>query len=98
MDAIKKAGIIRGLQSIHYDGLEGPPDEWYRAMIEISTACPSTGWLVGILGVHPFEFAQMSIEMQDELYADDLNTLVSSSYAPLEPGKVRRRRLSHQVG
>lgn len=82
MDALKESGILRGLQSIHYGGLETPPDEWFEAMIEVSTADVSTGWLVGILGVHPFEFAQMTIEMQDELYRDDPNTLVSSSYAP----------------
>ncbi len=88
MDALKESGLIRGLQSVHYGGLEVHPAEWYQAMIEVSTACPSTGWLVGILGVHPFEFAQMSIEMQDELYRDDPNTLVSSSYAP--QSQVRR--------
>jgi 3-hydroxy-9,10-secoandrosta-1,3,5(10)-triene-9,17-dione monooxygenase len=82
MDALKESGIIRGLQSVNYGGLEVHPAEWYQAMVEVSSACPSTGWLVGILGVHPFEFAQMSIEMQDELYRDDPNTLVSSSYAP----------------
>lgn len=88
MDAIKEAGLIRGLQSVHYGGLEVHPAEWYQAMIEVSSACPSTGWLVGILGVHPFEFAQMSIEMQDELYRDDPDTLVSSSYAP--QSQIRR--------
>lgn len=82
MDALKESGILRGLQSVNYGGLETPPDEWFQAMVEVSAACPSTGWLVGILGVHPFEFAQMSIEMQDELYRDDPNTLISSSYAP----------------
>jgi 3-hydroxy-9,10-secoandrosta-1,3,5(10)-triene-9,17-dione monooxygenase len=88
MDAIKEAGLIRGLQSIHYGGLEVEPAEWYRAMIEVSSADPSAGWLVGILGVHPFEFAQMSIEMQDELYRDNPDTLISSSYAP--QSQIRR--------
>lgn len=82
MDALKESGILRGLQSVKYGGLEVHPAEWFQAMVEVSAADVSTGWLVGILGVHPFEFAQMAIEMQDELYADNPNTLVSSSYTP----------------
>lgn len=81
MDALKESGILRGLQSVKYGGLEAHPADWFKAMIEVSAADTSTGWLVGILGVHPFEFAQMTIEMQEELYRDDPNTLVSSSYA-----------------
>ena len=82
IEEMKGAGLFRALQSKHYGGLELPPAEWFAALVEISAACPSTGWIMGILSVHPFEFAQMSLEMQDELYRDDPNTLISSSYAP----------------
>lgn len=76
-----EAGLFRALQPKRYGGLEAPPEDFFGAMVEISRACPSTGWVLGILGIHVWEFAQMNLEVQDEVYADDPTTLVSSSYA-----------------
>ncbi len=88
VEEMKEAGLFRGLQSRHYGGLEAPPDDFFAAVVEIGTACPSTSWVLAIMGVHAFEMAQLPIELQDEIYGDDPNTLISSSYAP--QGQITR--------
>lgn len=75
------AGLTRGLQAARYGGEEASPEDFVAAVIEISKACTSTGWVLCILGVHNWEMAHMSTELQEELYGDDPTVLLSSSYA-----------------
>lgn len=80
MQEMVDAGLTRALQPAKYGGEEVSPAEWYAAVAEISKACTSTGWILGVLGVHTWEMAHMSVELNDELFADDPTTLISSSY------------------
>lgn len=75
------AGLTRGIQSAAYGGEEAAPEDFLGAVIEISKACTSTGWVLCILAAHNWEMAHMSTELQEELYSDDPTTLLSSSYA-----------------
>ena len=43
----------------------------------------STTWVLGVVGIHPFQLALYDNKAQKEVYGDDPDTLVSSSYAPL---------------
>lgn len=88
IEEFKESGLLRALQAKRCGGLERSPAEFFEAVIEIAAACGSSGWALGVLGVHPFEAAQLPVEAQDEIYGDDPNTLISSSYA--ETGQVRR--------
>lgn len=88
IEEFKEAGFTRGFQAKRYGGLEATPEEFYSAVIEMGKVCTSSSWIMGVLAVHPFQFAQFPIEAQDELFGDDINTIVSSSYAPT--GKVER--------
>lgn len=82
------AGLTRAMQPKRWGGEEGSPEDFYAAVIEISKACPSTGWVLCILGQHNWEMAHMSEQLQDELYGEDPTTLLSSSYA--QQGKAER--------
>ena len=42
----------------------------------------STAWFC-VVGIHPFQLALYDDKAQKEVYGDDPDTLVSSSYAPL---------------
>lgn len=75
------AGLTRALQSRKYGGEEASMEDFFGAVVEISKACTSTGWVLCILAAHTWEMAHMSPELQDELYADDPTVLMSSSYA-----------------
>ncbi len=85
---MKQARMFRAFQSRRFGGLESHPADFFGAIVELARACPSTGWILGIMGIHQFELANLSLQLQEEVLGDDPDTLVSSSYAP--QGKVRR--------
>src|SRR5438874_13620593 len=68
IEELKATGLLRGLQSSRSGGLERSPDEFFSAVAVIGEVCPSTGWVLGVLGVHPFEVALLTPEVQDEIY------------------------------
>lgn len=78
------SGLTRGLQSREWGGEEGTPEDFFGAVIEISKACPSTGWVLSILGAHTWEMAHMSKQLNSELFVEDPTTLLSSAYSPVK--------------
>jgi 3-hydroxy-9,10-secoandrosta-1,3,5(10)-triene-9,17-dione monooxygenase len=88
VEGLKRGGFFRGFQPKRYHGLEAHPADVFGAIIEMASACPSTGWIMGIMGIHQFELARLSAELQEEVLGKDSDTLVSSSYSP--QGKVVR--------
>lgn len=82
IDELVESGLTRALQSAQFGGLERDPAEFFQSVIEIGRACPSTAWVLAVLSVHPFDFAQWEVEAQEELYRDNPKTLVASSYSP----------------
>jgi 3-hydroxy-9,10-secoandrosta-1,3,5(10)-triene-9,17-dione monooxygenase len=85
---MKRAGMFRAFQSRRFDGLESHPADFFGAIIELGKACPSTAWILGIMGIHQFELANQPLPLQEEILGDDPDTLISSSYAP--QGNVTR--------
>jgi len=81
IEELHEAGLFRAYQPKAYGGDEASPEDLVAATIEIAKACPSTAWVLIILNVHHWEMAHMSKQLQDELWADDPRTLISSSYA-----------------
>jgi 3-hydroxy-9,10-secoandrosta-1,3,5(10)-triene-9,17-dione monooxygenase len=101
---LQQAGLFRALQPQRYAGPELSPSAFYEATMELAAACGSTGWVYGVVGVHPWQIALFPEEAQDEVWADDPSTLVSSSYAPtgiiepVEGGYRLRGRWSFSSG
>ncbi len=85
---LKAAGYFRLLQPQRYGGLELEPADFGQLVLMISESCAATGWVCGVIGVHPFQLALYDQRAQEEVWSDDPDTLVSSSYAPM--GKVER--------
>ena len=83
VDALKASGFFTMLLPKQWGGLERKPQDFFREQILIAEADMSTAWACGIIGVHAFQIALMSEAAQQEVYADDPNTLVSSSYNPV---------------
>ncbi|MCA2188100.1 3-hydroxy-9,10-secoandrosta-1,3,5(10)-triene-9,17-dione monooxygenase oxygenase subunit [Nonomuraea cavernae] len=77
------AGVFRMLQPKRYSGAEGDPALFFTVVREISAVCGSTGWLVSVLGVHAWQLGLFAEAAQDEVWGDDPDVLVSSSYAPI---------------
>ena len=86
LQTLRESGLLKALQPARYGGFELDPLTFYRAVGRIGSACGSTGWVFGILGVHPWQLGLFPDEAQREVWERDDTTLVASTYAPV--GKV----------
>ncbi|HEY7593225.1 MAG TPA: flavin-dependent monooxygenase [Actinophytocola sp.] len=85
--AVRQTGFFKLLQPTRYGGLERHPNEFYRAVRAIAGACGSTGWVASVLGCHPWQLGLFDDRAQREVWGEDDDTLVSSSYAPMGRAK-----------
>ena len=83
VDALKECGFFTMLLPKQWGGLERRPQEFFAEQVRIAEADMSTAWAGGIIAVHAFQLALMSEEAQREVYGNDPNTLISSSYNPV---------------
>ncbi|PWK66119.1 3-hydroxy-9,10-secoandrosta-1,3,5(10)-triene-9,17-dione monooxygenase [Streptomyces sp. CG 926] len=79
-------GFFRLLQPRAYGGHAANPTLFYTAVKEIARACGSTGWVASVVGVHPWHVALFDPRAQQEVWGQDPDTRICSSYAPT--GKV----------
>jgi len=80
---LKATGLVRLLQPTRFGGLEAHPVEFMDAVLATGSADAATGWVAGVVGVHPHELAQSDDRLQQELWADDPDTWIASPYAPM---------------
>ena len=81
-------GLLRALQPRRWGGLELDPWTFYESVMEVSSACASSGWVLGVVGVHNWQLALFPEEAQQDVWGDDASIQISSSYAPT--GTVER--------
>jgi 3-hydroxy-9,10-secoandrosta-1,3,5(10)-triene-9,17-dione monooxygenase len=86
--ALQETGFFKLLQPKRYGGFESDPVSYYTAVKEIASACGSTGWVASILGVHPWHVALFDGKAQEEVWSDDADVRISSSYAPMGKAEV----------
>jgi 3-hydroxy-9,10-secoandrosta-1,3,5(10)-triene-9,17-dione monooxygenase len=80
---LQEAGVLRLLQPERWGGREAHPTVFYRAITMIASACGSTGWVMSVLGVHPWHIGLFPDQAQRDVWGEDQNTIASSSYAPV---------------
>ena len=80
---LEETGFYRLLQPKRYGGFESDPVDFYTGIKEIAGACGSTGWVSSVVGVHPWQLALFPAQAQEDVWGQDQDTLVSSSYAPM---------------
>ena len=81
--ALKASRFMRALLPKRWGGIEATPQEFFRAHLRIAEQDMSTGWVAGVVAVHAYQLALMSQQALDDVYAEDPDTLISSSYNPL---------------
>ena len=79
---MKAAGVIRLLQPKSHGGLEVHPREFAETVMATAALDPAAGWIVGVVGVHPYQLAYADPKVPNEVWADDVDTWVASPYAP----------------
>ncbi|MEO5666212.1 MAG: 3-hydroxy-9,10-secoandrosta-1,3,5(10)-triene-9,17-dione monooxygenase oxygenase subunit [Nocardioides sp.] len=77
------AGVFRMLQPMRYGGAEADPVDFYEVVRAISGACASTGWVTSVIGVHPWQLGLFDDRAQRDVWGQNPDTLVCSSYAPV---------------
>jgi 3-hydroxy-9,10-secoandrosta-1,3,5(10)-triene-9,17-dione monooxygenase len=86
--ALQDAGFFKLLQPKQWGGYEADPVSFYEAVRRIGSACGSTGWVSGIIGVHNWHLALFDQQAQQDVWGEDTNVRISSSYAPMGMGEV----------
>lgn len=78
--------LLAALQPASWGGFELDPPAFFEAVMRVAAACPSTGWVLGVLGVHQWQLALFPEAAQREVWGERPGSQISSSYAPT--GKI----------
>jgi 3-hydroxy-9,10-secoandrosta-1,3,5(10)-triene-9,17-dione monooxygenase len=74
------AGLYRIYQPARFGGYEAGPRLLLDVAAEIGRGCGSSAWLVTNMAAQGWICALLELETQEELWADDPNTLIASSF------------------
>ncbi|WP_102142583.1 acyl-CoA dehydrogenase family protein [Mycobacterium hubeiense] len=85
---LRDAGFFSMLQPKAFGGREAAPFDYLVATRELSSACTSTGWLAGWLGVNSWHLALFDERAQRDVWGCDPQALLCESYAPT--GRLER--------
>ncbi|MCG3752968.1 MULTISPECIES: acyl-CoA dehydrogenase family protein [unclassified Amycolatopsis] len=80
---LRETGAIKMLQPADYGGAEAHPREFAETVMRLASLDGSTGWVAGIIGVHPWEMALCDRRVQEEIWGADNDTWIASPYAPM---------------
>ncbi len=83
-----QAGLLRVLQPRRWGGYEMDPQVFYRIQMALAEGCMSSAWVYGVLAVHNWQLALYEERAQREVWGENPDTLICSSYMPR--GKLRR--------
>ncbi|MFE6612413.1 3-hydroxy-9,10-secoandrosta-1,3,5(10)-triene-9,17-dione monooxygenase oxygenase subunit [Amycolatopsis sp. NPDC057786] len=86
--SLQETGFFKLLQPKTFGGLEADPVSFYTAVKLVASACGSTGWVASILGVHPWHLGLFEAQAQQDVWGDDSDVRISSSYAPMGKADV----------
>ncbi|WP_454792452.1 3-hydroxy-9,10-secoandrosta-1,3,5(10)-triene-9,17-dione monooxygenase oxygenase subunit [Mycolicibacterium lutetiense] len=86
--ALEDIGFFKLLQPEQWGGLQCDPTVFYEAVRRLASACGSTGWVAGIIGVHNWHLALFDQQAQEDVWGEDTSVRISSSYAPMGAGVV----------
>ncbi|PTR20233.1 alkylation response protein AidB-like acyl-CoA dehydrogenase [Rhodococcus sp. OK519] len=86
---LKSTGLTRMMQPRAYGGSEAHPGEYLEAVMAAgSIGCSATGWVGGVVGLHPWEVGVMDPKAQEEVWGQDQDAWIASPYVAL--GRARR--------
>jgi hypothetical protein len=86
--SLQETGFFKLLQPKPYGGYESTPVTFYTAVKLIASAWGSTGWVASILGAHPWHVALFDAQAQEDVWSEDVDVRISSSYAPMGTAQI----------
>ncbi len=88
IEIIRQAGFVRALAPKQYGGAERDLWDFLDGVRTVSKACPSTGWVTGVMNVHQIAVCHWDPSIQQEVFATGPDTLISSSGTPAMKAKL----------
>lgn len=82
VDLMRSAGVIRLLQPVEYGGFAAHPRDFAEAVMALAQRDGAAGWVAGVVGVHPWELAQMDPRVAQEIWGENPDVWVASPYMP----------------
>lgn len=82
LTAIEETGYFRAFLPKQYGGHEFTPQEFFSASVAIAERDMATAWISGIIAVHAYQIALMDPKAATDVYGDNPDTMISSSYNP----------------
>jgi len=79
---LKESGVVRLFQPVEFGGYEAEPTVFFEAVMALARHCGASGWVSGIIGVHPWELGICDRGVQEEVWGSDPDTWMCSSYMP----------------
>ncbi|WP_433567287.1 3-hydroxy-9,10-secoandrosta-1,3,5(10)-triene-9,17-dione monooxygenase oxygenase subunit [Nocardia sp. CA-151230] len=83
---LQATGFFTLLQPRQWGGHAADPVLFYDTVRKIAGACGSTGWVAGILGIHNWHLALFDQRAQQDVWGENTDARVASSYAPMGAG------------
>lgn len=81
---LRESGVIRMFQPKEFGGQEAHPREFAETVMAIGALDGATGWVAGIVGVHPWELTFFDTRAQEEIWGgEDGDMWMASPYAPM---------------
>jgi 3-hydroxy-9,10-secoandrosta-1,3,5(10)-triene-9,17-dione monooxygenase len=84
----QEAGFYKCLQPKRYGGFECDYGFHTELGMEVAVGCASSGWNLSIMACHGWIMGMFPAEAQDEVWGDNHNATISSSFLALGPPKV----------
>jgi 3-hydroxy-9,10-secoandrosta-1,3,5(10)-triene-9,17-dione monooxygenase len=79
---LRAAGVMRLLQPEKLGGYEAHPRDFAEAVMVVARHDGAAGWVAGVVGVHPWEVAQMDPRVGQEIWGQNPDTWIASPYMP----------------
>lgn len=85
---MKEAGFFRLFQPSRYGGMESNPQIVFEIQMNLAEGCPSSAWVFGVIAAHALHLALFDPKAQDDVWKDNGDALLCSSYQPV--GRIKR--------
>lgn len=79
---LRAAGVMRLLQPEKFGGYAAHPCDFAEAVMAVARHDGAAGWVCGVVGVHPWEVAQMDPRLGQEIWGANPDTWIASPYMP----------------
>ncbi|MGW5715200.1 hydroxylase [Amycolatopsis sp. NPDC003865] len=79
---LRAAGVMRLLQPRKFGGYAAHPRDFAEAVMAVARHDGAAGWVCGVVGVHPWEVAQMDPRLGQEIWGTNPDTWIASPYMP----------------